>query len=111
MVREKLSAELSRDGGLSTTSSGIVVSGSLDLRVASSAASRIRVQVSHNAGFGNDLQFKTHPNVDKKAWSESKTIQLRDPSKGFPVGQGLGVLKWRLSTKDESFIPLSSASD
>jgi hypothetical protein len=32
---------------------------------------------------------------------------LKDPSRPFPCGSALGVLKWRHSTKDESAVPLS----
>jgi len=37
-------------------------------------------------------------------------VGLKDPSKPFPVGQNLTVLKWRYAGTDESNVPLSSES-
>lgn len=111
IIREKLSAELARDGGLAPNTA-LVISGSLDLKVGVATASKIWLKLQHAVSKGllaaSDLQFKTHPNVDKRAWTEEQVIKLKDPSRGFPVGQGLGVLKWRLSTKDETMVPVSS---
>lgn len=45
-----------------------------------------------NAGY----QFKTHPNIDKAAYSADGTLRLKDPTRPFPTGSALGVLKWRL---------------
>lgn len=103
-MREKLSLALNRDGGLDS----LELKGDLDLRVASADASKVIVSLSHSDAFGNDLQFKTHPRIDKKAWTDGQRVQLRDLKQAFPVKQGLAVLKWRLTTKDESVVPLSS---
>jgi hypothetical protein len=103
-VRERISLELSRDGGLNS----LELKGELDLRISDSSASKIVLNLGHSDAFNSsELQFKTHPNVDKKPFAESKRIGLRDPKRDFPVGQGLGVLKWRLATKDETVVPLS----
>lgn len=104
-IREKLSLALNRDGGLDS----LELKGDLDLRIASPDVSKIVLQLSHSDNFTtNDLQFKTHPRIDKKAWTDSKKIQLRDTKQAFPVRTGLAVLKWRLTSKDESIVPLSS---
>lgn len=106
-MREKLSLALNRDGGLDS----LELKGDLDLRIASPEAAKVVLQLSHSDNFTtNDLQFKTHPRIDKKAWTDSKTIQLRDTKQAFPVRTGLAVLKWRLTSKDESIVPLSSKS-
>jgi hypothetical protein len=111
VVRETLSLELNRDGGLSSLS----LKGDLDLRITDPAKAVLIISLpppsSYSSTVGsNDLQFKTHPNVDKKAWMEKGEIRLKEGKKGFPVGQGLGVLKWRMTGKDESVVPLSSTS-
>lgn len=105
-IREKLSLSLNRDGGLDS----LELKGDLDLRVATAESSKlILTLLSSDAFSASDLQFKTHPRIDKAAWTKNKKIQLRDPVKqGFPVGQGLAVLKWRLTSKDESVVPLTS---
>jgi hypothetical protein len=64
------------------------------VQVLSSDAAFIRVATASGANSG--YQFKTHPNIDKAAYSESGTLGLRDPSRPFPTGNALGILKWRL---------------
>jgi len=111
VLREKLSAELARDGGLAPNSTGINISGSLELKVAPDSETKIWVNLNHGVSKGtipaSDIQFKTHPNVDKKAWADSRVIKLKDAERGFPTKQGLAVLKWRLTSKDETLIPIS----
>ena len=104
VIREKLSCELSKEGGLNS----LELKGELDLTISDAASARVAVSLNAFDGFGSDLQFKTHPNVDKNAWAKEKRLALRDPKKGFPVNQGLKVLRWRLATKDESAVPLNS---
>ena len=62
------------------------------------------------ASFGPELQFKQHPNVGKFAANRDRIVALKDPSRSFPIGQPLAVLKWRYSGKDETYVPLSSES-
>ena len=51
---------------------------------------------------------QTHPNVDKKLFNSNSIIGLKAGGKGFPVNNEIGVVKWRLQTKDEDMIPLTS---
>ncbi|WAR05409.1 COPD-like protein [Mya arenaria] len=55
----------------------------------------------------NKAMAKTHPNIDKKMFASQSVIGLKNPEKPFPIGQDIGVLKWRFTTQDESFMPLS----
>jgi coatomer subunit delta len=103
VLREKLSLALLRDGGVSNCE----LLGDLNVTVTDASAVNSSVTISHNETFSaNELQFKTHPNVDKKLWGEGK-VTLRG-GKTFPVGNGVPVLKWRLNGKDESWVPISS---
>lgn len=101
---------MARDGGLQQ----LEVKGDLDLRISDATRTKIRLALSplseRAADFGRDLQFQQHPNVAKFSGgaSSERVIALKDPKRSFPVNQGLGVLRWRLSTKDESVLPLSS---
>ena len=106
ILREVLSAAVNRDGGLDS----LALSGSLDLRVSDPARAAAQIRLpppsTYAAAAGaNDLQFKSHPNVDKPAWTQQGLVKPRGA--GFPVGRGLGVLKWRLTGKDEAALPLS----
>ena len=56
--------------------------------------------------------FKTHPNVNKELFANENILGLRDPSRPFPACQtgdaGVGLLKWRMQSVDESMVPLTS---
>jgi hypothetical protein len=39
--------------------------------------------------------------------SNDNLLGLKDPARPFPTGAPLGVLKWRLQTRDEAVLPLS----
>lgn len=52
--------------------------------------------------------FQTHPNVDKKLFSQDSVIGLKQPNKPFPLNNEIGVLKWRLQSTEEALMPLSS---
>lgn len=45
--------------------------------------------------------------MDKKLFTAESLIGLKNPEKSFPVNSDVGVLKWRLQTTEESFIPLT----
>lgn len=87
-VDEQISARLSRDGILKSFS----VKGNLQLRISDPSMTKVKLDLIANAS--NGAQFKTHPNVDKAQFNNSKTIQLKDTSKGFPANNSVGVLRW-----------------
>ena len=94
---------LLRDGGIKS----FELKGDLDLRITDPALAKIRLTLASNDY--SELQFKQHPNVAKFSGAD-KIIGLKDANRSFPVGQGLGVLRWRMNAKDESNVPLSSGS-
>eukprot|EP00310_Coccolithus_braarudii_P025539 CAMPEP_0183351648 /NCGR_PEP_ID=MMETSP0164_2-20130417/26165_1 /TAXON_ID=221442 /ORGANISM="Coccolithus pelagicus ssp braarudi, Strain PLY182g" /LENGTH=532 /DNA_ID=CAMNT_0025523887 /DNA_START=17 /DNA_END=1615 /DNA_ORIENTATION=- len=100
-IEEKLVVTLSRDGGLQ----GMEVKGDLQLLITDAAVGKCTLPLimGDNAGF----QFKTHPNINKALFTQRpSTLALRDPSRAFPTGSALGVLKWRLQSNDEANVPL-----
>lgn len=44
------------------------------------------------------------------AQGEERVVKLKNEERGFPVDQGVGVLRWRMSSKDESLVPINSRS-
>ena len=58
------------------------------------ACIRVRIETGDNAGF----QFKTHPNIDKALYGDS-LLGLKDPERPFPIGNPLGILKWRFEVR------------
>lgn len=103
VIREEISLQQNRDGKVER----LEIKGDMNLQVSDPDSAKIKLILGPvNEDFGNELQFKQHPNVAKFAGSD-RVIALKDPSRSFPVGQSLAVLKWRYSGKDESHIPLS----
>lgn len=87
-VGETISAKISREGTLKSFN----VKGDLQLRITDPSMTKVKLDLLANAT--NGAQFRTHPNVDKNLFNNSKIIQLRDTSRGFPANNSVGVLRW-----------------
>lgn len=102
---ESINARISREG----TQESFEVNGSLQLRISDASMTQLKLQLlTDSTGVG--AQYTTHPKVDRAVFQQSKTIQLRDTSKGFPSkGAALEVLRWKHSAKagSEGDLPLS----
>lgn len=100
-VEEKISVTAGRDGGLQS----LELHGIVKLSVNDSKNGRVVLHIANNDKKG--AQMQTHPNIDKKLFTASSVIGLKNHDKPFPMGQEVGVLKWRFQTTDESYMPLS----
>lgn len=100
-IEEKITLTCGRDGGLQN----MELHGMIMLRISDDKYGRIRLHVENEDKKG--VQLQTHPNVDKKLFTAESLIGLKNPEKSFPVNSDVGVLKWRLQTTEESFIPLT----
>lgn len=103
-VAETISAKLSREGGLTS----LEVKGDLQLRIADPAFTKVKLDLVANASHG--AQFRTHPNVDRAIFTNSKAIQLKDTSKRFPANNSIGVLRWRVASsnsEDSDILPIT----
>lgn len=83
------------------------LSGDMNLLVSDASLSKIKLMLSDDAD-AMDVQFKQHPNIAKFVPGEPKVISMKDPARGFLVGQFLTVLRWRYKGNDERWTPLSS---
>ena len=90
-VAEQISAKLSREGTLKS----FAVKGDLQLRISDPSLTKVKLDLKANPT--QNAAFRTHPNVDKALFNSSKTIQLRDTSRGFPANNSVGVLRWSAS--------------
>lgn len=101
-IEERVSVTANKDGGLEQ----MEVRGVLTLKISDPSSARISLALKSS----NDpsIQFKTHPNVDKAAFKDQHIVQMRDLSRPFPANQNLEVVKWKLSTRDETSVPLTS---
>eukprot|EP00850_Spirogloea_muscicola_P012305 SM000079S22423 [mRNA] locus=s79:135792:139382:+ [translate_table: standard] len=100
-VEERLVVVLKKDGGLEN----LEVQGTMALEVQREEDAYIRIQTE--GGSDRSFQFKTHPNIDKALHANESILGLKDPSRPFPTGSPLGILKWRMQSKDETLVPLS----
>ncbi|BAT90957.1 hypothetical protein VIGAN_06225600 [Vigna angularis var. angularis] len=105
-VEEKLNATLKRDGGIGNFD----VQGTMSLQIRSKEDGHIQVQVQ--TGENQAIIFKTHPNMNKELFANENILGLKDPNRPFPTGQtggseGVGLLKWRMQSTDESMVPLT----
>jgi len=102
-INEVINAKLSRDGALNS----LTISGDLNLRVSDSTLTKLKLSLNAHPTHG--AQFRTHPNVDRNLFNGSRVIQMSNTTKGFPVNQSVGVLRWRASPKadDTSALPIS----
>jgi len=109
-IQETINARISRHGDLES----LEIRGDMDLRINEPSFGKIALRLADISPLCSSidapLQFQQHPNVKKfTATSSDKTISLKDPSRNFPVGQGLGVLRWKFATKNENFKPLNGS--
>jgi hypothetical protein len=104
-IEESVSVTANKDGGLEQ----MEVKGVLTLKISDPSNARISLAVKANDD--PSIQFKTHPNVDKSAWKDQHIVQMRDLSRPFPANQNLEVVKWKLSTRDETAVPLTGNID
>ncbi|KZF19734.1 adaptor complexes medium subunit family protein [Xylona heveae TC161] len=88
-VSETITAKLSREGSLKF----FEVKGDLQLRISDATLTKVRLDLI--AESDNGAQFRTHPNVDRTLFNNEKAIQLKDPSRGFPPNNSVGVLRWK----------------
>lgn len=100
-IAEKVNLTAGRHGGLQN----MEVSGLVMLKITDPAFLKIALAIDNSDDKG--FQMQTHPNVDKKLFGQNSIIGLKQGGKGFPLNNEIGVLKWRLQTKDEDLIPLT----
>jgi hypothetical protein len=100
-MEERMTIIVNRDGGLQQ----MEVKGDLMVHATTPEGAQSRIKITYPQS--GEVQFKTHPNMDKKQWASDAVLTLKDSGKTFPLGQPTGVLKWRLVSKDEESLPIS----
>lgn len=91
-IAETISATLTREGAVRS----FEAKGDLQLRISDPSFTKLKLNLLANPTHG--AQFRTHPNVDKAAFTNSSVIQLKDTSKRFPANNAIGVLRWRVAS-------------
>lgn len=102
-IAETITGKLSREGSVNS----LEVKGDLQLRISDETLTKVKLELTANPSHG--AQFRTHPNVDRALFTSSKAIQMSNTSRGFPVNNSVGVLRWKATPKadDTSAIPIT----
>lgn len=102
-VSETISAKLSREGAVNS----LAISGDLTLRISDPSLTKVKLMLQATPTQG--AQFRTHPNVNRNIFNDSKVIQMSNTARGFPVNNAVGVLRWRATPKadDTSACPIT----
>jgi hypothetical protein len=98
---EKLTVRCGRNGGVEN----LEVHGMIMLRVKSEEYGRVLVAIDNKES--RNIQLQTHPNLDKKLFTNDSLIGLKNADRPFPANQEVGVLKWRYTSTDSKEIPLT----
>lgn len=101
ILEEKITIQATRDGELI----GFDLRGEMSLQIISDDSTHIKANVSVPSIEG--LQFMANPKMDRALFNSENTLALKDVSKGFPINQTVGILKWKLALKDSSLLPFS----
>uniref|UniRef100_A0A7S2RJQ4 Coatomer subunit delta n=1 Tax=Rhizochromulina marina TaxID=1034831 RepID=A0A7S2RJQ4_9STRA len=101
LLEEKITGALNREGAVES----LETKGTMFLT--SNTAEACRCQVIMTPAKNPLFAYQTNPKVDKKAYEQEHRIALKDASKGFPQGKGVGVLRWSAATQDDEHVPIS----
>jgi hypothetical protein len=94
-LEEKITVAMTREGGIEQCE----VKGTLTLTANTEAGSAAVIEVNRTALAGlSNWTFATHPKVDKKSYEQAGTLTLKKG--GFPVGRGVGILRWSYHGED-----------
>ena len=73
----------------------------MKLEVSDESYGRVRVEVENRSS--NAFKFQPHPKIDKGAFNSESVLQFKDPNSSFPAKSSNGILRWRMSAKDEVY--------
>lgn len=94
VLEEKIGVSMNREGAVESCE----VKGTLTLTANTDAGTLALVAVN-KASLPSSFNFATHPKVDKKAYEKDGVLSLKG-GKGFPVGRGVGILRWSYNGED-----------
>merc|ERR1719187_1810983 len=79
--------------------------GLLTLRISDEQLGRVKLYLQNTNN--KNIQLQTHPNIDKELFRLQSVIGLKNPAKSFPLNTGVGVLKWRYQTTEDTAMPIN----
>lgn len=110
LIKEIVNAQISRDGAVASSE----LKGVLEVRINDKDLGHAKLTLGNDVNVKDrNMQFRTHPNIDKNAFLSDKLVGLRSSDKSFPANdQTLGVLRWRKvgANDDKTLIPLECST-
>ena len=101
-LEEKITVAMNREGAIESCE----VKGTLTLTANTDAGTKALVTVNKGTIAGlSDWNFATHPKVDKKAYEKDGVLALKKG--GFPIGRGVGILRWSYGSDDAAPITVN----
>jgi len=100
-IDEKVTANLQLEGGLVGE---VECVGQFQVTVLD--ASKADLACFKLAPQSQDFKYKMHPNLNKASHANN-ILEVREPSRAFRANAPAPLVKWRLTTTNESFLPIS----
>ena len=100
-LEEKITVTMNREGAVESCD----VKGILNLTANTDVGAAALVAVD-KAQLPSSFNYATHPKVDKKTYETKGVLSLKG-GKGFPVGRGVGILRWSYNGEDAAPISIN----
>jgi len=100
-LEEKITVSMNREGAVESCE----VKGILNLTANTDAGAAAIISVN-KAQLPGTFNYATHPKVDKKGYEQQGILGLKG-GKGFPVGRGVGILRWSANNDDAAPISIN----
>jgi hypothetical protein len=100
-LEEKITVNMNREGAVEACE----VKGILNLTANTDAGAAAVIAVNKSQ-LPSAFTFATHPKVDKKGYEQQGILSLKG-GKGFPVGRGVGILRWSYGSDDAAPISIN----
>jgi hypothetical protein len=101
VLEERITVQMSREGAVEACD----VKGILNLTANTDVGAAAVISVN-KAQLPPAFNFATHPKVDKKGYEQQGILSLKG-GKGFPVGRGVGILRWSYGNDDAAPISIN----
>lgn len=101
VLEEKITVSMNREGAVEACD----VKGILNLTANTDAGAAAIIAVNKTQ-LPSTFTFATHPKVDKKEYEQKGLLSLKG-GKGFPVGRGVGILRWSYGSEDAAPISIN----
>jgi hypothetical protein len=100
-IEEKVNCQLTKDGGIDK----FEVNGIIYLTLNDPKKNNPIVALSFDSIKG--FNFQTHPELDKQAWTKTRSIVAADRETGFPAQERLDAVRYKYRAKDEENLPFT----